>query len=64
MKMVKIDENGLKTKDKKSICNAFNIVKKTKDKKSLCNAFNRVLSEMGIYKGQIVQLSVEKIEKK
>ena len=27
--------------------------KKMKDKKSICNAFNRVLSEMGIYRGQM-----------
>ena len=43
-----IDENG----------------RKTKDKKSICNAFNRVFSEMGIYRGRIVPLNVEKIERK
>ena len=45
--ITEIDENG----------------KKTKDKKSICNAFNRVFSEMGIYRGQIVPLNVEKIER-
>ena len=44
--ITEIDENG----------------KKTKDKKSICNALNRVFSEMGIYRGQIVPLNVEKIE--
>ena len=34
-----------------------------KDKKSICNAFNRVFSKMGIYRGQIVPLNVEKIER-
>ena len=38
--------------------------KKTKDKKSICNAFNRFFSEMGIDRGQIVQLNVEKIKRK
>ena len=38
--------------------------RKMKDKKSICNVFNRVFSEMGIYRGQIVPLNVEKIEQK
>ena len=38
--------------------------RKTKDKKSICNAFNRVFCEMGIYRGQIVPLNVEKTERK
>ena len=42
--ITEVDENG----------------RKTKDKKSICNAFNRVFSEMGIYRGQIVPLNVEK----
>ena len=40
------------------------MVKKTKDKKSICNAFNRVFSKMGIYRWQIVPFNVEKIERK
>ena len=46
--ITEIDENG----------------RKTKDKKLICNAFNRVFSEMGIYRGQIVPLNVEKIKRK
>ena len=42
--ITEIDENG----------------RKTKDKKSICNAFNRVFSEMGIYRGKIVPLNVKK----
>ena len=38
--------------------------RKTKDKKSIFNAFNRVFSKMGIYRGQIVPLNVEKTERK
>ena len=45
--ITEIDENG----------------KKTKDKKSICNAFNRVFREMVIYRGHIVPLNVEKIER-
>ena len=45
--ITEIDENG----------------KKTKNKKSIFKAFNRVFSEMGIYRGQIVPLNVEKIER-
>ena len=40
------------------------IGRKTKDKKSICNAFNRVFSEMGIYRAQIVPLNVEQMEQK
>ena len=40
------------------------MVEKRKTKKSICNAFNRVFCEMGIYRGQIVPLNVEKIERK
>ena len=36
----------------------------SKDKKSICNAFNRVFSEMGIYRGKIVPLNVKKTGKK
>ena len=39
------------------------MVEKTKDKKSICNAFNRVFSKMGIYRGQIVPLNLAKIER-
>ena len=46
--ITEIDENG----------------RKTKNKKSICNAFNRVFSEMGIYRVQIFPLNVEKIERK
>ena len=46
--ITEIDENG----------------KKTKDKKTICTAFNRVLSKMGICRGQIVLMDVEKIERK
>ena len=46
--ITEIDENG----------------RKTKDKKPICNAFNRVFCEMGIYRGQIVPLNVEKIDRK
>ena len=46
--ITEIDENG----------------RKTKDKKSICNAFNRVFCEMGICRGQIVPLNVKKIERK
>ena len=46
--ITEIDENG----------------RKTKDKKSICNALNRVFCEMGIYRGQIVPLNVEKREQK
>ena len=38
--------------------------KKTKDKKSICNAFKRVFSDMVIYSWQIVPLNVEKMERK
>ena len=46
--ITEIDENG----------------RKTKDKKSICYAFNRIFYEMGIYRGQTVPLGVDKIERK
>ena len=46
--ITEIDENGRRTKGKKWVCSAFNIV----------------FSKMGIYRGQIVPLNVEKIEQK